>query len=58
MGLALHNFHDVKGFFSPHANGCNFLNADGSARLIADDVDLTTFRALATRAGGEAVSVP
>jgi hypothetical protein len=35
MGLALHNFHDVKGFFSPHANGCNFLNADGSARLIA-----------------------
>jgi prepilin-type N-terminal cleavage/methylation domain-containing protein len=46
------------GFFSPHANGCNFLNVDGSARLIADDVDLTTFRALATRAGGEAVSVP
>ncbi len=46
------------GFFSPHANGCNFLNADGSVRLIADDVDLTTFRALATRAGGEVVAVP
>ncbi len=46
------------GFYSPHTAGCNFLNADGSVRLIADDVDLTTFRALATRAGGEAVSVP
>jgi prepilin-type N-terminal cleavage/methylation domain-containing protein len=46
------------GFFSPHANGCNFLNLDGSARLITDDVDLTTFRALATRAGGEVVSMP
>ena len=46
------------GFFSPHASGCNFLNVDASVRLIADDVDLTTFRALATRAGGEAVAVP
>jgi prepilin-type N-terminal cleavage/methylation domain-containing protein len=46
------------GFFSPHANGCNFLNADTSVRLITDDVDLATFRALATRAGGEAVAVP
>ena len=46
------------GFFSPHTSGCNFLNVDASVRLIADDVDLTTFRALATRAGGEAVAVP
>lgn len=46
------------GFYSPHPTGCNFLNADGSVRLISDDVDLTTFRALATRAGGEAVAVP
>jgi prepilin-type N-terminal cleavage/methylation domain-containing protein len=46
------------GFFSPHTNGCNFLNADGSVRLITDDVDLTTFRALATRAGGETVAMP
>jgi prepilin-type N-terminal cleavage/methylation domain-containing protein len=46
------------GFFSPHASGCNFLNADTSVRLISDDVDLTIFRALATRAGGEAVAVP
>jgi prepilin-type N-terminal cleavage/methylation domain-containing protein/prepilin-type processing-associated H-X9-DG protein len=46
------------GFFAPHPNGCNFLNVDGSVRLIADDGDLTTFRALATRAGGEAVAAP
>ena len=45
------------GFFSPHPQGCGFLNADGSVRLIADDIDLATFRALATRAGGEAVSL-
>jgi prepilin-type N-terminal cleavage/methylation domain-containing protein len=46
------------GFFSPHTNGCNFLNADTSVRLISDTVDLATFRALATRAGGETVAVP
>lgn len=46
------------GFFSPHSNGCNFLNADGSVRLIAVDVDLTTFRALATRKGGEPMPMP
>lgn len=46
------------GFFSPHAGVCNFLNADGSVRPLADDVDLDTFRALATRAGGESASLP
>ena len=46
------------GFFSPHPQGCTFLNADGSVRSITDGVDLTTFRALATRAGGESVAVP
>jgi len=46
------------GFFSPHRQGCNFLSADTSVRLITDDVDLATFRALATRAKGEAIAVP
>jgi prepilin-type N-terminal cleavage/methylation domain-containing protein len=46
------------GFFSPHANGCNFLNADGSVRLITDEVSLDTFRALATRAEGTADAIP
>ncbi len=44
------------GFMSPHTNGCNFLNVDGSVRLITDGVDLNTFRALATRAGGEVIN--
>ena len=46
------------GFFAPHPQGCNFLNADTSVRLITDDVDLATFRALATRGKGEAIAVP
>jgi prepilin-type N-terminal cleavage/methylation domain-containing protein len=51
------------GFFSPHPGVCNFLNADGSVRPIADNVDLNTFRALATRANGNApeevgISIP
>lgn len=44
------------GFFSPHTSGCNFLNADGSVRLITDTLDNTTFRALATRNGGEIIT--
>jgi prepilin-type N-terminal cleavage/methylation domain-containing protein len=46
------------GFFSPHPGVCNFLNADGSVLPIADDIDLNTCRALATRAGGEVASLP
>ncbi len=43
------------GFFGPHTTGCNFLNMDGSVRAIPNSVSLTTFRALATRNGGETV---
>ena len=43
-------------FMSPHTNGCNFLNMDGSCRLITNTVSLDAFRALATRAGGEVIS--
>jgi prepilin-type processing-associated H-X9-DG protein len=46
------------GFFSPHPNGCNFLNVDGSVRSITNEVDLNTFRALATRATGDQASLP
>jgi prepilin-type N-terminal cleavage/methylation domain-containing protein/prepilin-type processing-associated H-X9-DG protein len=44
-------------FWSPHSGGANFAFADGSVRFLrysADDV----LPALATRAGGEAVTVP
>ena len=39
---------------SYHTGGANLLLLDGSVRFTADAVDLTTWRALATRAGGEA----
>jgi prepilin-type N-terminal cleavage/methylation domain-containing protein/prepilin-type processing-associated H-X9-DG protein len=38
-----------------HAGGVNGLMADGSATFFANAIDLNTWRALATRAGGEAV---
>jgi prepilin-type processing-associated H-X9-DG protein len=44
-------------FWSPHTGGANFAFADGSVRFLsysADDV----MPALATRAGGETVSIP
>ncbi len=48
--------NSAAGFMSPHTSGCNFLNMDGSCRLITNRVDLTAFRALATRAGGEVIT--
>jgi prepilin-type N-terminal cleavage/methylation domain-containing protein len=43
------------GFIGPHVAGTQFLNLDGSCRLITDDVAPEVFRALCTRAGGESV---
>jgi len=40
-------------FHGPHPAGCNFLNMDGSCRIINDTVGLEVFRALCTRNGGE-----
>ncbi len=48
---------DAFHFWSPHAGGANFAFADGSVRFLrysADDI----MPALATRAGGEAVTLP
>ncbi len=45
-------------FRSRHRGGLNFALADGSVRFIHDSIDLTTYRALATIRGGEAVSPP
>jgi prepilin-type processing-associated H-X9-DG protein len=49
------NYH---GFKSNHPGGVNFLFGDGSVRLISDSIPLGTYRALATFAGGEVVSLP
>jgi prepilin-type N-terminal cleavage/methylation domain-containing protein/prepilin-type processing-associated H-X9-DG protein len=40
---------------SNHSGGVNVLLGDGSVRFVRNSVDLATWRALATRAGGEVV---
>jgi prepilin-type N-terminal cleavage/methylation domain-containing protein len=42
-------------YHSPHPGGCQFLNMDGSCRVITDSVTLEVFRALATRNRGEVI---
>jgi prepilin-type processing-associated H-X9-DG protein len=44
-------------FWSPHPGGANFAFADGSVRVLRYSAD-PILPALATRAGGEAVSLP
>ncbi len=43
---------------SNHSSGVNVLLCDASARLVANDVDLPTSRALGTRAGEEVAHLP
>jgi hypothetical protein len=45
--------NDFSDFSSYHLAGANFLIGDGSVRLINDEIDLSLYRALTTRAGGE-----
>jgi len=47
--------HYLHNFSSFHPAGTNFLAADGSVKLIAETIDLTTYQALATRAAGDIV---
>ena len=43
---------------SHHPGGVNLLLCDGSIQFINNSVDLATWQALSTRAGGEAVAIP
>jgi len=43
---------------SMHGGGVNAAMADGSVRFVTDSVDLATWRAMGTRANGEAVTLP
>jgi prepilin-type processing-associated H-X9-DG protein/prepilin-type N-terminal cleavage/methylation domain-containing protein len=46
---------EVNEFSSRHSSGANFVFADGHVALITSDIDPVVYRALATRAGGEAI---
>jgi prepilin-type processing-associated H-X9-DG protein len=39
--------------YSFHADGCNFVFADGSVRFLKKDTDVWVFYAVLTRRGGE-----
>jgi prepilin-type processing-associated H-X9-DG protein len=41
-----------------HPGGAQFVLADGSTRYISEGIDGATYRAAATRAGDEALSLP
>jgi prepilin-type N-terminal cleavage/methylation domain-containing protein/prepilin-type processing-associated H-X9-DG protein len=52
------DWHNVYSFRSYHAKGANFAYADGSVHFIDEDIDLATYRAMATRSGMESVVAP
>jgi prepilin-type processing-associated H-X9-DG protein len=45
------------GFRSMHPGGANFVMVDGSVKFVRDTVNLNTYRALGTRAGGEVIAL-
>jgi len=48
---------DQAHFWSMHAGGANFLNCDGSVRMLGYGIDANTFRAMCTYNGGETANV-
>jgi len=50
--------NDFSDFGSYHPFGANFVMADGSLRMISDEIDPTVYQALATRSGSELVPAP
>jgi prepilin-type N-terminal cleavage/methylation domain-containing protein/prepilin-type processing-associated H-X9-DG protein len=49
---------NVYSFRSRHPGGANFLMGDGSVRFVAQTIDLPTYWAMATIAGGEVATLP
>ncbi len=54
----MHKWENNESFRSVHPGGLQFGMVDGSVRFVSNNIALGTYRALATIAGGEAVSVP
>ena len=48
-----HVLNDFADFGSYHAFGANFAMVDGSVHLLSDQIELSVYQALATRAGHE-----
>jgi prepilin-type N-terminal cleavage/methylation domain-containing protein/prepilin-type processing-associated H-X9-DG protein len=46
----------AKGFISAHPGGANFAFGDGSTRFLKNSINIVTYCALGSRAGGEVVS--
>ena len=46
-----------RAFFSYHPGGALFARADGSTTFLSENIDIHTYRAAASRAGGEIVSL-
>ncbi len=46
----------IRGFYSFHTGGANFVFADASVRFIADDISPSTYQALSTIAGPDSVA--
>ncbi len=61
LGAALHepncDERHASSFRSYHPGGINVVLGDGSAHFVSSNIDETLFRALATRRGGEVVSI-
>ena len=51
-------YREDRGFGSHHAGGAHFVFGDGHVSFLEETIDLATYRALSTRAGGEMVTAP
>jgi len=45
-------------FGSQHPAGCNFLMADGAVKFVSETIAMLTYKAVATRAGSEDLTLP
>ncbi len=58
LNPTIHGAIQEASFGSYHSGGAFFAIADGSVKFLSENIDITTYRAMGTRKGNEAVSVP